>query len=119
MAKETDSRITKRRVTMRSAFLGSDGKTYTHEAIDYVPDDDRDVLEAYLAQARANWQHVEVSEEFDAGPGGYDGATYVPESLAHGLAGSYFPATGEDDDAARNVAPRGARIVRADENTEN
>ena len=67
-----DNEITKRRVTMRSSMLLADGNTATHEAVDYVRPDQ---LDAYLATARQNWQYVEVSDEPDAGPGGYEGDT--------------------------------------------
>ncbi len=73
MADETtDKRIDKRRVTMRSVMLLADGNTATHEAIDYVRPDQ---LDAYVANAQLGWQYVEVSDEPDAGPGGYDGDT--------------------------------------------
>lgn len=89
MAK-TDPRVDKRRVTMRSAFLDKDGAIQTHEAVDYVRPD---FLDAYVAKANENWQFVEVSEEPDAGPGGYDGATTVPADIDHPLAGQTFEAT--------------------------
>lgn len=82
--------ITKRRVTMRSVVLTPDGVA-THEAVDYVRPD---FLEAYVAHARATWQLVEVSDEPDAGPGGYGGQTHVPAHLDHPLAGQTFPAEG-------------------------
>jgi hypothetical protein len=69
----------KKRVTMRSVGLSSDGKTsveYTAE--DYVPEA---FIEAYVADALIRWQHVEVSEEYDAGPGGPNGATHIPPHL--------------------------------------
>lgn len=43
------------------------GVQMIHEAVDYVPEDD---LERYVADARTRWATVEVSEEYDAGPGG-------------------------------------------------
>jgi hypothetical protein len=90
MATKPDHRVTKRRVTMRSISLAADGKTtLEHEAVDYVRPD---FLDAYLADARTKWQSVDVSDEPDAGPGGYDGATYVPDHLDHPLAGQLFPA---------------------------
>lgn len=92
----TDERITKRRVTMRSyrAVVTESGKpaVITTEAVDYVRPD---FLDAYLEQARANWDDVQVSEEPDAGPAGYHGATSVPDNLAHPLAGQTFAATEE------------------------
>jgi hypothetical protein len=79
--------ITKRRVTMRSVSLSPDGKTtLTHEAVDYVRPDH---LEAYVADARTRWQSVEVSDEPDAGPGGYHGQTVAPD-------GTVYAATKED-----------------------
>lgn len=90
---KTDPRVTKRRVTMRSATLGADGEIHTMEAVDYVRPD---ILAAYVADARTRWQQVEVSDEPDAGPGGFDGATHVPARLDHPLAGATFAATQED-----------------------
>ena len=87
--------ITKRRVTMTNIVLvGHDahGKELLqkHGATDYVRPD---FLDAYLADARTRWQLVEVSDEPDAGPAGYHGATHVPEGLDHPLAGQTFAAT--------------------------
>ena len=73
--------ITKRKVTMRSAVLAADGETYVHEATDYVRPD---FLDDYLADARNRWQVVTVSDEPDAGPGGYDGDTFVPDFAQEG-----------------------------------
>lgn len=85
-----DPRVTKRRVTMRSITLAPDGETQlTHQAVDYVRPDH---LDAYVADARTRWQAVEVSDEPDAGPGGYDGATHVPEHLDLSDAGTTYPA---------------------------
>jgi hypothetical protein len=94
-ADKTDDRIDKRRVTMTSFVVGgvdTEGKpvVHKHEAVDYVRPD---FLDAYVADAQTRWQNVTVSDEPDAGPGGYDGATHVPASLAHPLAGQTFPAT--------------------------
>ena len=95
MAK-TDPRIDKRRVTMTSyvVTVGEDGQPVTlqHQAVDYVRPDH---LDAYVEQARTNWQHVEVSDQPDAGPGGYDGATAVPAGLGLPDAGVVYPATEE------------------------
>jgi hypothetical protein len=90
-----DEQVTKRRVTMRSALLaGMDDKgkpvVSIAEATDYVRPD---FLDAYVADAQSRWQSVEVSDEPDAGPGGYHGETTVPEGLNHPLAGQTFPAT--------------------------
>lgn len=95
MGKRTDPRIDKRRVTMRSSTLAgvdADGNDVYRvmEAVDFVRPD---FLDAYVADARTRWQVVEVSDEPDAGPGGYDGATHVPAGLDHPLAGQTFPAT--------------------------
>lgn len=81
--------ITKRRVTMTDVTALPDGGVATHQAIDYVRPD---FLDAYLADARAKWQVVEVSDDPDAGPGGYHGATSVPGHLDHPLAGQVFDA---------------------------
>lgn len=67
--------ITKRRVTMRNFVAVSPTEVHTHEAVDYVTPD---FLDAYVEDARLRWQSVEVSEEPDAGPGGYHGQTVVP-----------------------------------------
>lgn len=84
-----DPRITKKRVTMRSVRLLQNGNTAAEEATDYVREDH---LEAYVAKARTTWQLVEVSEEYDAGPGGYEGATSVPDNLDLPDAGVVYPA---------------------------
>jgi hypothetical protein len=94
---EVDPRIDKRRVTMTSAvYKGLDdaGKPYyeTHESIDYVPPD---ILDAYVANARTKWQNVDVSDEPDAGPGGYDGRTSIPEHLPVPNAGTIREAEGD------------------------
>jgi hypothetical protein len=97
MTKKTDPRVTKRRVTMtRFSIAGVDENgdpvTMREEAIDYVRPD---FLDAYVADAQTKWQAVDVSDEPDAGPGGYDGATHIPAHLDHPLAGQTFPATKE------------------------
>lgn len=94
-SKKQDPRIDKRRVTMRSVALAANGETVTYEATDYVRPD---FLDAYVADARTRWQQVEVSEEPDAGPGGYHGETTVPGHLDHPLAGRHFAATSPDDE---------------------
>jgi hypothetical protein len=69
----------KKRVTMRSVGLSPDGKTSVeYTAIDYVPEAYVDV---YVADALIRWQYVEVSPEYDAGPGGNNGATHIPPHL--------------------------------------
>jgi hypothetical protein len=82
--------ITKRRVTMRNFVAVSATVVHTHEAVDYVRPD---FLDAYVADANTRWQEVVVSDEPDAGPGGYHGETVIPESLEHPLAGAVFAAT--------------------------
>lgn len=94
MAK-TDPRVDKRRVTMiRFDAAGVDEKgdpiIARHEAVDYVRPDH---LDAYVTDARTKWSSVTVSDEPDAGPGGYDGATSVPEHLPLPDAGRAYPAT--------------------------
>lgn len=69
--------ITKRRVTMRSV-VAVPGGFQEHQAIDYVRPD---FLDAYIADANTRWQSVEVSEEPDAGPAGYEGKTTIPTGL--------------------------------------
>lgn len=93
-AKQTDERVDKRRVTMTSVVAGpNEGEVFTHQAVDYVRPDH---LDAYVENARRNWQRVEVSDEPDAGPGGYDGQTAVPAGLPLPDAGVVYPATGEE-----------------------
>lgn len=95
--KTTDPRITKRRVTMVNVVgrMDENGEAYTetHRAVDFV---NPEFLDAYVADARTRWQHVEVSDEPDAGPGGYDGQTAVPAGIDHPEAGTVRPATSED-----------------------
>lgn len=91
MAKsKADPRVTKRRVTMRS-IVAVPGGTAVHEAVDYVRPDH---LDAYVADAQARWQVVEVSDDPDAGPAGYEGATAVPAHLPLADAGVEYPAEG-------------------------
>jgi hypothetical protein len=94
---EVDPRVTKRRVTAQSAVLSQDGTVYTIVRTDYVPDDDRNVLDAVVANLRENWQVVEVSDEYDAGPAGYHGQTAIPAELDHPLAGTVYEATPEKE----------------------
>ena len=96
---KTDPRVDKRRVTMTNvAFVGVDdeGKEVFQRsvAVDYVRPD---FLDAYVAEAKTRWASVEVSDEPDAGPGGYDGETTVPATLDHPLAGQTFAATTSED----------------------
>ena len=95
-----DETITKRRVTMTSIVAVPPSPEFPdglakHEAVDYVRPD---FLDAYVADARNNWQSVVVSEEPDAGPAGYHGATHVPAHLGHPLAGQTFDATTPEGD---------------------
>lgn len=89
MSKKKDPRITKRRVTMTTARMLPDGTIATTVATDYVRPDH---LDAYVADAQTRWDRVEVSDEPDAGPGGYEGATVVPAGLAVPDAGTTYPA---------------------------
>lgn len=97
-AKRSDPRVTKRRVTMQSLVAvppqeeGGQPGVGVHKAVDYVRPD---FLDAYVADARTKWQVVEVSDAPDAGPGGYDGPTFVPDHLNHPAAGQFYPATGD------------------------
>lgn len=77
---KTDSRVDKRRVTMRNRSLlpGTD-VIQVQEATDYVRPD---FLDAYLADARTRWQEVAVSDEPDAGPGGYEGQTVISAAFS-------------------------------------
>jgi hypothetical protein len=108
--------VTKRRVLMRNVvYVGTadDGTDVfeRREVVDYVPDDVREgvnVLDAYLTDARTRWQHVEVSEEPDAGPLGYHGPTTIPASLDHPLAGQTFDATADlEPDVSKTSEPKG------------
>jgi hypothetical protein len=90
--KDNDPRVTKRRVTMRGLGFDAEGGTTQSEIVDYVLPEH---LDAYVAARRAAGFFVTVSDEPDAGPGGYDGATYVPHDIDHPEAGTFRPATGE------------------------
>lgn len=86
--------VTKRKVVARNTLVAgydNEGKPVLAESsiTDYVRPD---FLDAYVADLRTKWQDVIVSDEPDAGPGGYEGATAVPAHLNHPLAGKYFPA---------------------------
>jgi hypothetical protein len=101
---KTDPRVTKRRVTMRAVNLDpATGNSVVTEAVDYVRPD---FLEEYVRVARLpndngtpGWQFVGVSDEPDAGPGGYHGQTFVPPNLQHDLAGQVFEASTEEPTA--------------------
>lgn len=89
-AKEkADPRVTKRRVEMRSVQLLPDGTLAESKAVDYVRPDH---LDAYVADARTRWQSVAVSDEPDAGPGGFEGQTAVPAGIGTPDAGVVYPA---------------------------
>lgn len=98
MTGKKDPRITKRKVTMTSWITvptevdGPDGpiKLEKHEVVDFIRPD---FLDAYVEDARTRWQQVRISEQPDAGPAGYDGATHIPATLKHPLAGQTFEAT--------------------------
>ena len=97
----TDTTITKRRVTgvnvtVKSIDPDTGEVTFDrHDFTDYVRPD---FLDAYLADARTRWQLVTVTDEPDAGPAGYHGATHVPANLEHPLAGQTFSATTPEKD---------------------
>ena len=95
--KKKDERVTKRRVTMTTYVTvpqeNGEVRVEKHEVVDYVRPD---FLDAYVADARTRWQTVTVSDEPDAGPGGYEGATVIPATLDHPEAGTEFAATKED-----------------------
>lgn len=122
-----DERVTKRKVTMRGVTMDpGTGQPIISEVTDYVRPD---LLDAYVEDARRRWGYVGVSEEPDAGPGGYDGATAVPfgvvhtvrdpsgnpvgeefHEFPHELAGTFFPSTdGSDADQAPAHPLSGAR----------
>lgn len=89
--------VTKRRVTMTSyTTVLIDGHPVPSEVKveDYVRPDH---LEAYVADARTRWQAVTVSDEPDAGPGGYHGETVVPAHLNLPDAGVTYAATSPED----------------------
>lgn len=135
----TAEQITKRRVTMtsvRAIGRDEDGRLMTAETtmVDYVADDDRGHLAPYLAAQRASgqWDTVEVSEDFQAGPGGYHGATHLPEGfvkptpegqpdeyvhLQHVDAGETWKATeprsGSGGRAAHIIAPANGLLLHA------
>ncbi len=73
-----DNRITKRRVTMTN-IVAIPGGYANHVAIDHVKPE---FLDTYVEDARKRWQLVEVSEEPDAGPGGYEGQTFIPARIS-------------------------------------
>lgn len=113
---KTDPQVTKRRVTMVNSIVSEEGDqvvTRTITAVDYVRPD---FLAAYVADARTRWAVVAVSEEPDAGPAGYDGATYIPAHLDHPDAHTYYPATDcRKCDHAPDVEGLGkARVVRVE-----
>lgn len=103
--------ITKRKVVGRNTGVvgyNADGEPILSNVgfTDYVRPD---FLEEYLADARTKWAHVEVSDEPDAGPGGYEGATFIPANLNHPEAGKYFPAEGEAVEGEVQDEPQGER----------
>ncbi len=116
---EVDPRVTKVRVTMsdplpfpdpdsaEGAMITGAGKF----AVDYVRPD---FLDAYLADAQTRWGVIEVGEVPDAGPGGFDGPTWIPPHLDHPEAGTWFPAN-PGHPAAGDPPPAAARAVATPE----
>lgn len=92
-----DPRVTKRKVVCTSVAAGPGGMLATYEKVDYVPEE---ILEERVAQEKLAWQNVEVVDGYDAGPGGYDGATFIPEGSDHPNAGQLIPATPGSEVAA-------------------
>lgn len=112
---EPDPRITKRKVTMRSISAGpEEGMVLETIREDYIRED---FLPAFLEVARRDWQQVTVADGYDAGPGGYDGATYVPPGIAHPLAHHFYPSTDckNCDHAPVDAEGRKAVVVRTAE----
>jgi len=131
--------VTKRKVTLtNSTYVGTDadGNDIYQRAqmVDYVPDDVREgvnVLQAYLAAVRPAWASVVVSDEYDAGPGGYHGQTHIADAVRipaigdeqaraipveHPLAGHTFEATEpapttEDDKPSKGGAGKVATFL--------
>lgn len=96
----SEPQIDKRKVTMRSTVVvGIDPDSglpqyQDHVAVDYVGPE---ILDQYVENARKTWQLVTVSDEPDAGPGGYHGETFIPEYVDHPLAGQLIAATTPED----------------------
>lgn len=124
-----EPQVTKRRVTMTSIVatgtypaLDDDHNPHpqagqpvvsVHQAVDFVRPDH---LDAYVADARTKWQTVEVSDEPDAGPGGYHGATYVPEHLDLPDAGTFYaPTPGSQAEADLNAVASAAAAAAPQE----
>ena len=96
-SKKQDPRVDKRRVTMTTyvPVITDDGpEMQKHEAVDYVRPD---FLDAYVAEAQTRWQSVVVSDEPDAGPGGYDGQTHISPNLNHPDAGTTYAAANQEE----------------------
>lgn len=80
-------RIEKRHIRCRNtAVVGydHDGRALLQDQSveDFVP---ADIVDAYLADARTRWQHVElVADEHRPGPAGDDGLTHYPHHLSAG-----------------------------------
>lgn len=100
---EIDPRITKKRIELTSvSYSGKDddGNDLYHkyEVVDYIDSARPGLLEAAVAAAQAaGWQNIKVSDEFDAGPGGYDGPTHIPAEWGHEFSGQTFEATPGSD----------------------
>lgn len=95
-AKSTvDPRVDKKRVTMVNPQVVNDPKNpgkfiiVERVAVDYVRPDH---LDAYVEDAKTRWESVTVSDEPDAGPGGYEGQTHVPDHLPVDDAGTTYAA---------------------------
>lgn len=82
--------VTKHRVDMYQVMLDAKNDPVLVKATDYPTPD---MLDAYVADARTKYPRVEVSEEPDAGPGGYHGQTHYPSHLNVPLAGQTKAAT--------------------------
>jgi hypothetical protein len=114
MPSKADPRVTKRRITAtRVRAVQRDGhqEIQTTQTVDYVDSAQPGLIDATVAHLQElGWEAVEVSEEPDAGPGGYDGATHVPHGnyvedrpgefrwvpFDHHLAGTFLAPTGEE-----------------------
>lgn len=94
----SEPQVTKKRVTLTSHPVVRGELEVRTVRTDYIRED---FLDAFVEHAQEVDGHtglpryavVEVSGEYDAGPGGYHGQTHVPHYLRHPLAGQTFPAT--------------------------
>ena len=104
---EAEPVITKRKVTMKSITALPNGETAEISCEDYVRPD---FLDAYLADVRGKWQVVEVGDEPDEGPAGFDGPTFISPELNVPNAGTYYPPT-PGTDVAEEYAELTAQMV--------